>query len=49
MLKYDVKLDRNKNNIILKRCLFKKRWYCHGALYIKNEAVHHVFKTTVCV
>jgi hypothetical protein len=49
MLKYDVKLDENKNNIILKICLFKKRWHCHGALYIKNETAFHLFKTTECV
>jgi hypothetical protein len=31
MLKCDVKLDGNINTVILERCLFKKRWDCHGA------------------
>jgi len=43
MLKYDVKLDGNNNNIILKRCLFRKRWDCHGALYLKKMELLTIF------
>jgi hypothetical protein len=50
MLKYDVKLDENKNNIVLKKDVCLKNVglpWC--IIFKKNETAYHLFKTSMYV